>query len=89
MRENLSIFSTKMAFRKVPSPNIWVLVDNYFILSILRKGRMRRVNLPKEITRWDGKKEIKLELQKALRVLTYNFELRNLLAQKLYEKHIH
>ena len=47
--------------------------------------RTRRF-LPLQITRWDGKKEEMLELQKTIQILKYNFELRNLLIKKLYEK---
>ena len=40
---------------------------------------MRRKNLPKTIIAYKNKKETILELQKTIRVLAYNLEIRNLL----------
>ncbi len=47
---------------------------------------MRRASLPFKITQWDGKKEKELELEKAIEIAQYKFEIHNMLVQKLYEK---
>jgi hypothetical protein len=48
---------------------------------------MRRVkNLPFKITKFDGKKETILELEKSMKILAFNLEIRNMLKEKIYGK---
>ena len=49
------------------------------LITLLRKDNMRRVNLPRNVKVWNGKKEETLELQHIKNVVMYDFKLGNLL----------